>query len=102
MENFNSDEWVKKVRNGRVYYDRKDLDRPLPTMEEFILECFCEKYSFKDAKKFKQAEKEFLDTLSTEQKDQYFKVFEMLQQYRTDREKKLVEFARNWGKIVFD
>ncbi len=60
MIDFNSDEWVRKERNGRVYYDRKDLiDKPLPKYEDSILECFAEKFVYKDAAKFKQVEKDF-------------------------------------------
>ena len=101
MKDFNEDEWVRKERNGRVY-DRKSICGPLPPMEEYILECFTEKYVFKDALKFKQIEREFLNTLSPEQKEGYQKIMDMLESYRREREKKLVEFTRGWGRIVFD
>ncbi len=102
MKDFKSDEWIPRIRYGKVVYDRKELDRPLPTMEENILDCFAEQYVFKDALKFKQVEKEFLDSLTPAQKEQYFKVFEMLQAYCNERKKKLVSYVRNWGRIAFD
>ena len=103
MKKFNSDEWDRKVdKDGRVYYDRKDINRPLPTTEEFLVETFSEQYVFKKASKFKKVEKEFLDTLSPEQKEKYAQVLEMLREYRRERELKLVSYARNWGRITFD